>query len=68
MRKLSTRSSERHYQALWQPNHMEQLRPKSLKQIAKYKNGKILTKSTVKGGIRGMPTEPLPLAMLRLDI
>ena len=45
-----------------------QLRPKSLKQIAKYSNGKILTKSTEKGEISGVPTEPLPLAMFRLGL
>jgi len=44
-----------------------QLRPKQLKQIAKYPNGRILTRSLNKGEINGVPTEPLPLAMLRLD-
>ena len=44
----------------------EQLRPKDLKQIAKYRNGRILTKSPRFGRINGIPTEPLPLAMLRL--
>ena len=44
-----------------------QIRPKQLKQIAKYPNGTILTKSAVKGEMNGVPTEPLPLALLRLD-
>ena len=43
-----------------------QLRPKDLKQIAKYPNGRILTKSRHCGEILGIPTEPLPLALLRL--
>ena len=43
-----------------------QLRPKDLKQIAKYPNGRILTKSRQCGEILGIPTEPLPLALLRL--
>ncbi|MCK5544557.1 MAG: ATP-binding protein [Desulfobulbaceae bacterium] len=44
-----------------------QIRPKQLKQIAKYPNGIILTKLAVKGEMNGVPTEPLPLALLRLD-
>jgi len=43
-----------------------QIRPKDLKQIAKYSNGRILTKSRQPGHIMGIPTEPLPIAMLRL--
>jgi predicted AAA+ superfamily ATPase len=43
-----------------------QLRPKQLKQIAVYPNGRILTQSKVKGEIQGLPTEPLPLALLKL--
>jgi predicted AAA+ superfamily ATPase len=43
-----------------------QLRPKQIKQITKYPNGRILTKSKVKGEIQGIPTEPLPLTLLRL--
>ena len=43
-----------------------QVRPKDLKQIAKYSNGRILTKSKQFGHILGIPAEPLPLAMLRL--
>jgi hypothetical protein len=42
------------------------VRPKDLKQIAKYSNGRILTKSKQFGHILGIPAEPLPLAMLRL--
>ena len=44
-----------------------QMRPKQLKQIPKYSNGLILTKSKIKGEIAGVQTEPLPLALLRLD-
>jgi uncharacterized protein len=44
----------------------KQLRPKNLKQIAKYPNGCILTRSRQHGHILGIPTEPLPLAILRL--
>ena len=43
-----------------------QLRPKDLKQIAKYSNGRILTKSRLCRKIIGIPAEPLPLALLRL--
>ena len=43
-----------------------QVRPKDLKQIAKYSNGRILTQSRQFGYILGVPTEPLPLALLRL--
>lgn len=43
-----------------------QLRPKSLKQIAKYNNGIILTRSNHTGEIQGIPTIPLPLSLLRL--
>ncbi len=42
-----------------------QLRPKQIKQITKYPNGRILTRSKTKGEIQGVPTEPLPLALLR---
>ena len=44
----------------------KQLRPKELKQISKYSNGLILTRSKQFGKIVNTPTEPLPLAMLRL--
>ena len=43
-----------------------QLRPKDLKQIAKYANGKILARASQKGKIQGIPSEPLPLALFRL--
>ena len=43
-----------------------QLRPKKLKQITKYPNGLILTKSRQREEIHGIPTIPLPLALLRL--
>jgi predicted AAA+ superfamily ATPase len=43
-----------------------QIRPKDLKQIAKYSNGRILTKSRHATQILGIPTEPLPVAMLRV--
>jgi uncharacterized protein len=43
-----------------------QLRPKQLKQILKYKNGIILTKSRHSGDIQGVPTMPLPLALFGL--
>ncbi len=43
-----------------------QLRPKDLKQITKYPNGRILTKSRQHGKIHGIPAEPLPLALLRI--
>jgi predicted AAA+ superfamily ATPase len=45
----------------------KQLRPKELKQISKYSNGLILTRSKQFGRIANTPTEPLPLAMLRLE-
>ena len=43
-----------------------QFRPKQLKQIVAYPNGRILTRAKVKGKIQGVPTEPLPLALLKL--
>ncbi len=43
-----------------------QLRPKDLKQIAKYPNSRILTRLRQKGKILGISTEPLPLELLRL--
>ena len=43
-----------------------QLRPKQLKQITKYPNGLILTKSRQQGEIHGIPTMPLPVALLRI--
>jgi len=44
----------------------KQLRPKDLKQISKYPNSRILTKSLQTKEILGIPAEPLPLALLRL--
>ncbi|MCK5098077.1 MAG: hypothetical protein KAR45_08230, partial [Desulfobacteraceae bacterium] len=44
-----------------------QLRPKELKQISKYQNGKILTRSHTTGKIQGIPTEPIPLNLLKLE-
>jgi uncharacterized protein len=43
-----------------------QLRPKSLKQIVRYPNSRILTRTRRRGTINGVPTEPLPLALFRL--
>jgi predicted AAA+ superfamily ATPase len=43
-----------------------QLRPKDLKQIAKYPNSRILTRSRRAGVVSGIPAEPLPLVLLRL--
>jgi predicted AAA+ superfamily ATPase len=45
-----------------------QLRPKQLKQITKYSNGLILTRSRQQGEIHGIPTIPLPLALLRVGL
>jgi predicted AAA+ superfamily ATPase len=43
-----------------------QIRPKQLKQIKKYPNSIILTRSKQKGNIQGIPAMPLPLALMRL--
>ncbi len=43
-----------------------QLRPKELKQAAKYANARILNRSKRPGRIQGMQTIPLPLALARL--
>lgn len=45
----------------------ESLRPKDLKQILKYANGRILTRSKDPSAIMGLPTIPLPLALIRLQ-
>lgn len=45
-----------------------QLRAKDLKQVAKYPNSKILTKTKQPGTINGIKTEPLPLALWRLFV
>lgn len=42
----------------------QQLRPKDLKQIAKYNNGRIFAKIFDKGKINGVPAENLPMALL----
>lgn len=43
-----------------------QLRPKDLKQIVKYPNSRILSRSRQRGNIMGVPVELLPLTLLRL--
>lgn len=43
-----------------------QLRPKDLKQICKYENGLILARVDGRTSIRGVPVEPLPLALLQM--
>jgi uncharacterized protein len=43
-----------------------QIRPKDLKQLAKFPRGRILGKSRQYGEIQGTPVEPLPLALFRL--
>jgi uncharacterized protein len=45
-----------------------QIRPKSLKQILRYENGRIWTRTKQRGEIQGIATEPLPLALLRIGI
>lgn len=45
----------------------ESIRPKDLKQIMKYPNGRILTRSRSSSSTLGIPTTPLPLALLRLN-
>lgn len=44
-----------------------QLRPKDVKQIAKYKNARIFSRVYDYGRIENIPIEPLPLALLALD-
>ncbi|RTZ97543.1 MAG: ATP-binding protein [Deltaproteobacteria bacterium] len=43
-----------------------QIRAKDLKQVATYRNSRILSKLPQFGNIYGVPVEPLPLALLRL--
>lgn len=43
-----------------------QVRSKDLKQIAKYSNGRILSQTRRSGSVLGVPTEPLPLSLIRL--
>ena len=45
-----------------------QVRPKDLKQVAKYQNGRILDRSKRPREILGLPTEPVPLALFRLPL
>ncbi len=45
----------------------ESIRPKDLKQIAKYPNGRILTRSKLASTVLGLPATPLPLALLGLQ-
>lgn len=45
-----------------------QVRPHELKQIRKYPNGLILTKSKTPGEIFNIPTTPLPIELLREDL
>jgi predicted AAA+ superfamily ATPase len=44
-----------------------QVRPTDLEQISKYSNGRILDKSKRSRNVRGIPAQPLPLALFRLD-
>lgn len=44
----------------------QQLRPKDLKQIAKYGNGRIWGRTWSTEEVSGIPVEPLPLALYRL--
>lgn len=46
---------------------MSQIRAKDLKQILKYPNGRILTKTERSGVIEHIRTEPLPLALWQLE-
>jgi predicted AAA+ superfamily ATPase len=46
----------------------EQLRPKDIKQIAKYPTGRIFAKTRQYGNILGIPTEPLPISLLRIGL
>lgn len=43
-----------------------QIRPKALKQIARYPNGEIWSKSRQRGEVNGVRTRPLPIQLLRL--
>ncbi|MEJ2445536.1 MAG: hypothetical protein P8Y42_19155 [Exilibacterium sp.] len=44
-----------------------QLRPKDLKQIAKYPNGEIWGRSRQSGNINGVKSYPLPIKLLQLE-
>lgn len=45
-----------------------QLRPKDIKQVLKYPNARILSRVDSYSVIEGIPIEPLPLALLELDM
>ena len=45
-----------------------QLRPKTLKQISKYANSRILARRSAPAGMGGIPVEFLPQTLLRLDL
>ena len=45
-----------------------QLRPKTLKQLGKYANSRILARQSAPANIGGIPVEFLPQALLRLDL
>ena len=45
-----------------------QIRQKDLKQVLKYSNSKILSKSKLFGEINGIPVYPLPLALIDLEL
>lgn len=45
-----------------------QLRPKDLRQAAGYKNSRVFSRQRGFGEIGGMPTEPLPWALLRMGV
>ncbi len=44
----------------------QQLRAKDLKQVLKYPNSRIFTKTKQRGFLQNIPTEPLPLALFNL--
>lgn len=44
-----------------------QIRPKDIKQLAKYSRGRILGRSRQFGRIQEIPVEPLPLSLFRLE-
>ena len=45
-----------------------QIRPKNLKQVAKYSNSDIATKAVTADRIHGVPAEPLVFKLLRLGL
>ena len=44
-----------------------QIRPKDIKQIASFPNGRILDRSRQSREVQGVPTVPLPVALMRLE-